>query len=124
MLKKLSNACAKSCAARSPVRQTQLKDIPTRAGKSRKAAKKSSGFFFCRQIENARADALNDLDLVRLMIGQALTLCAPDRLQSPRFISPAKGCAAIVTKIKLGEVTVQVLLATVLVNAFHAALED
>src|SRR6185437_8078120 len=82
------------------------------------------GLRLSRQIEKARACALSDFDLVRLMIGQALALCAPDRLHHPVFVIPAEGRAGVVPKIEFREVAVKMLLTAMLVNAFHAAFEN
>jgi hypothetical protein len=62
--------------------------------------------------------------LVRLMIGQALALCAPDRRQGAIIIIVAERHAVIVPKIELSQIPMQVLFAAMLIHAAHPALED
>lgn len=62
--------------------------------------------------------------LVRLPICEALAFHAPDRGEGAVNITIAKPDAVIVAEIKFGQITMQVLFFTVLIDAFHAALED
>ena len=57
-------------------------------------------------------------------ISQPFTDNASQRAFGAGFIVHAKGDTRIVAEIKLGKVAVKVLFRTVLINAFHAALEN
>jgi hypothetical protein len=58
------------------------------------------------------------------MIGGALAVAAPDRGNRAIIVIEAASYALIVAKIKFGKVAMQVLLAAMLIDALHAALED
>jgi hypothetical protein len=58
------------------------------------------------------------------MIRQPLADSPGDSGVRPFRIVDAKGGAMVVTKIKFGQVAVQMALATVLINAFHPALKN
>lgn len=55
------------------------------------------------------------------MIGQPLALCAPYSGDRPFHVSDL---ARVVAEIELRQVAVQMLLFTVLINAFHSPFED
>jgi hypothetical protein len=61
---------------------------------------------------------------VRLFIGEPLALGALHSNGGSLRIVDAEPKAVGIPKVELGQVAVQVLLAAVLVHAFHAALED
>src|SRR5258708_16404098 len=58
------------------------------------------------------------------MIGKALAVCRADRSDAPFLIRPAESDAAIVTEVELRDVTVQMLLGAMLIDAVHSTLED
>jgi hypothetical protein len=58
------------------------------------------------------------------MIGQALAVRAFDRRQRPVNVAAPPRDPVIVSEIKFREIAVQMLLGAVLIDAFHAALED
>jgi hypothetical protein len=68
-----------------------------------------------------RAALILKSGLVRLMIGQALAFATLDRFDRPFFVADL---AIVISKIELRQITMQMLFATMLVHAFHAALED
>ena len=58
------------------------------------------------------------------MIGEALTLTAPDCRKRPVFIIETKRSAGVVAKIKFREIAMQVLLGAMLIDTTHTALKD
>lgn len=57
-------------------------------------------------------------------IGQPLALDALKRGNRPRCIAVAIRHAVVIPELKFGQIAMQVRLATVLIDALHAALED
>lgn len=62
--------------------------------------------------------------LISGSIGQPFASDAFQCATRAHFIAHAKRNAIAVPKVELGQIAVQVLLSTVLINALHAALED
>ena len=62
--------------------------------------------------------------LVRLMIGETFAFARLDGGDSTGFIIPAQRLTMIVAEVILGKVAMQVLLAAMLIDALHAALEE
>lgn len=58
------------------------------------------------------------------MIRKAATHDAPQRLPGALAVVNAIGDAVVVAELELGNVAVKVLLATVLIDTLHPALED
>lgn len=58
------------------------------------------------------------------MIGKALTGSTLQGDESASAVINSQGNAVAVAEVELGKVAVQVMLCTMLVDAFHAALED
>ena len=61
---------------------------------------------------------------MRLSIRQPLALCALHSFQRTVLIVHAEADAIVIPKIKLSQITVQVLFFAVLIGATHAALEQ
>lgn len=58
------------------------------------------------------------------MIGEALTLTTPYGSDSAVIIIKTARLTEIVAEIELGKITVQMLLAAMLIHAAHSAFED
>src|SRR6267378_6987109 len=58
------------------------------------------------------------------LIGQSFAFDAFQEDFCPVLIFDAKGLAVAIPEIEFGEVAVQVIMATVLINTFHPSLED
>ena len=78
--------------------------------------------FFIRQ--SSRANCLGVLGFTRLIIHQSSSGRTFDCINHPLGIGNSKRDAAVVAKVKFGQIVVQMGLPTMLVNALHAALEN
>ena len=102
---------------------TPVKEMPTRHERATGGAQRSTATKTAAPAQKPRRLKLKPR-LVRLMIGEALALTASYRCDSAVGVIEPKRGTIIVAEIKFRQITVQMLLGTVLIHAAHAAFEN